>query len=54
MQDGPHITSMGPFWFRPWWEGRGLRCRIGDGALSGESKPFAALSLGVGHQFISL
>ena len=32
----------------------GLRCRIGDGALSGESKPFAALSLGVGHQFISL
>ena len=38
IQDGPHITSMGPFWFRPWWEGRGLRCRIGDGALSGESK----------------
>ena len=29
---------MGPFRFRPWWEGRGLRCRIGDGALSGESK----------------
>ena len=29
---------LGAFRFRPWCEGSGFRCRIGDGALSGESK----------------